>query len=401
MKHLKTVFNALRGGLLALFLVISYPTFAQNQKLTNSQADPMDSVEISLLTCQPHDEVYSLYGHTAIRYHDMRKDGIDLAFNYGVFNFKAPYFVLRFVFGLTDYELGAYPYPIFLKEYQKFGSMVTEQVLNLTPEEKNQLRLALGENLLPGNNIYRYNYFYNNCTTKARDIIENCINGKVQYSDNRDVAKTYRESIHLMTRNNPWSKFGNDLLLGLKADFTTQQRQQQFLPNHLMYDFDHGQIYENGQFRPLVKESRIVVPAGVQITTQSFPLSPLTCGIILLVVGFAIFILEWRKQRAYRCWDLILMVTTGTLGIVLFLMLFSQHPTVNLNLQLLLINPLPWCFLWPVVKGRQTRYWSVTFVLFFLFMLGSLFQNYAEGLWTLALCLLFQSCIHLFKVQQT
>ena len=111
----------------------------------------MDSVEISLLTCQPHDEVYSLYGHTAIRYHDLRQGGTDLAFNYGVFDFKKPHFVARFVFGLTDYELGAYPYHYFQQEYRRFGSMVTEQVLNLTPEEKLLLHDALAALALPKN----------------------------------------------------------------------------------------------------------------------------------------------------------------------------------------------------------------------------------------------------------
>ena len=135
----------------------------------------MDSVEISLLTCQPHDEIYSLYGHTALRYHDLRKGGLDIAFNYGVFDYKKPFFALRFVFGLTDYELGAYPYRLFQEEYRRFGSMVTEQVLNLTDQEKAILQQALAINMQNENRIYRYNYFYSNCTTKARDIIEQCI----------------------------------------------------------------------------------------------------------------------------------------------------------------------------------------------------------------------------------
>ena len=91
----------------------------------------MDSVEVSLLTCSPHEEIYSLYGHTALRWHDLRS-GEDLAFNWGIFNFKKPYFVLRFVFGLTDYELGAIPMKYFMEEYRSVGSSVTEQVLDLT-----------------------------------------------------------------------------------------------------------------------------------------------------------------------------------------------------------------------------------------------------------------------------
>ena len=384
MKHLKIIFNALKGVLLTLILVSSTPVAAQED------IPPMDSVEFSLLTCQPHDEVYSLYGHTAIRYHELRPGGLDWAFNYGVFDFKKPHFVARFVFGLTDYELGAYPYKYFVKEYRRFGSMVTEQVLNLTDEEKMALHDALAINLRPENKIYRYNYFYNNCTTKARDIIESCINGKVEYAGREDYTPSYRDMVHSMTRNNPWSRFGNDLLLGIKADWKTDLRQQEFLPGNLLYDFDHAQIYSNGSYRPLIKERRIAVPAGVQIIESGFPLSPLACAAILLAVGIVIFFFEWRKKRVFVLWDVLLMITTGTIGIVLTLMLFSQHPTVSLNLQIILCNPLPWLFLWPVIRGRETRYWKITAILAVLFLIGSFFQCYAEGIHVLALCLLMQ-----------
>ena len=384
MKHLKIIFNALKGVLLTLILVSSAPVAAQED------IPPMDSVEFSLLTCQPHDEVYSLYGHTAIRYHELRPGGLDWAFNYGVFDFKKPHFVARFVFGLTDYELGAYPYKYFVREYRRFGSMVTEQVLNLTDEEKMALHDALAINLRPENKIYRYNYFYNNCTTKARDIIESCINGKVEYAGREDYTPSYRDMVHSMTRNNPWSRFGNDLLLGIKADWKTDLRQQEFLPGNLMYDFDHAQIYSNGNYRPLIKERRIAVPAGVQIIESGFPLTPLACAAILLAVGIVIFFFEWRKKRAFVLWDVLLMITTGTIGIVLTLMLFSQHPTVSLNLQIILCNPLPWLFLWPVIRGRETRYWKITAILAVLFLIGSFFQCYAEGIHVLALCLLMQ-----------
>ena len=372
-----------------MFLLAATPLNAQQDSLR------MDSVEISLLTCQPHDEIYSLYGHTAIRYHDLRKGGLDIAFNYGVFDYRKPLFALRFVFGLTDYELGAYPFRLFLEEYRRFGSMVTEQVLNLTAEEKMALQQALAVNMQNENRIYRYNYFYSNCTTKARDIIEQSIQGKVSYEKREGYSPSHREMIHEMTQNNPWSAFGNDLLLGILADQPTDQRQQEFLPYHLMYDFDHASIYQDGKFRPLVKERRQPLPAGVQLVKSGFPLSPLACGIILAALALGLFFLQVRNKCIYRWWDALLMVTVGTFGIILFLMLFSQHPTVSLNLQILLLNPLPWFFLWKVVRRRPTRYWSITAILCVLFLIGGLFQHYAEGIWSLALCLLLQCYLHL------
>lgn len=395
MKHSKTLKSALRGGLLLMALIFQNTVLAQTVTVP-----PMDSVEISLLTCQPHDEVYSLYGHTAIRYHELTKDGIDAAFNYGVFNYDAPLFVIRFVFGLTDYELGAYPTDLFQEEYRRFGSMVTEQVLNLSNQEKLLLRQALIDNLKPEHRIYRYNYFYNNCTTKARDIIERHINGQVKYTDRENYSPTYREMVHQMTRNHPWARFGNDLLLGILSDKQTSRREQEFLPSNLLYDFDHARIYSNGSYKPLVKERRIIVPSGVQMLHGSFPLTPRQCGYVLLFAGAMLAFMQWRQRRVFVLWDGLLTTASGIIGFVLFLMLFSQHPTVSLNFQFLFFNPVHIICLWSVLRGKAIRYWHLCIVMAVLFLIGSLFQTYAEGLYTLALCLLIQAIIHLFIVKR-
>ena len=136
------------------------------------------------------------------------------------------------------------------------------------------------------------------------------------------------------------------------------------------------------------------------MTKTGFPLSPMACGIMLLAVGLVIFLIEWKKRCAFIVWELLLLIATGTIGIMLTLMIFSQHPTVSLNLQIILFNPLPWFFLWSVLKGRQTRYWQITTVLCVLFFIGALFQSYAEGIWTLALCLLLQCILHTNRVRQ-
>ena len=408
MKHLEKELKTISATLILLVISGIIPCVAQSEEIpvyavndtVGLNYDPMDSIEVSLLTCSPHEEIYSLYGHSAIRWHNLRQQGPgagaeDWVFNWGMFNFNKPYFVLRFVFGLTDYELGAYPYDLFWPYYKQCGSSVMEQVLNLTNDEKRRLKDILDENLEPENKVYRYNYFYDNCSTRPRDIIEKCINGKVEYAVREDYTPTYRDMVHECVRNHPWAAFGNDMLLGIKADLKTNLREQEFLPENLMYDFERAQIYVNGEYRPLMKEHRMLVPPGVQIIEQDFPLSPRLCGIIIFAFGLILFMIEQRKQCAFVTWEVLLMVVTGIIGIVLTLMIFSQHPTVSLNLQFLLFNPLPWFFLWPVIKGKETRYWHVTIVLCICFFIGSLFQSYAEGIWSLALCLLLQCILHL------
>ena len=163
---------------------------------TNSNIkNRFDSIHISLLTCSPHDEVYSLYGHTAIRYQDIA-EGVDLAIHYGVFSFNEPYFIPRFILGMTDYEMGICTFSNFCEEYIYYGANVTQQELNLTPIEKEAIFIALQKNALPENIKYRYNYLYNNCTIKARDILIGNIKDEVIFENRIDNSISFRDIIH-------------------------------------------------------------------------------------------------------------------------------------------------------------------------------------------------------------
>ena len=395
MKHLEKKIK--RFLTVAILLTVSNisPIFAQNdakQVYYGSDSiehkfDPMDSVEVSLLTCSPHEEIYSLYGHSALRWHSGEQD---IVFNWGMFSFNKPYFVLRFVFGLTDYELAAYPYDTFWPYYKKWGSSITEQVLNLTNDEKRQLQQALIENLKPENKVYRYNFFYNNCSTKPRDVIEQSIEGQVVYNEREGFEPTFREMVRECNRNHPWAKFGNDMLLGLKADLKTNRAEQEFLPLNLMTDFTRAQIYKDGQYRPLVKETRELVSPGVQRIVPDFILTPTEVALILLAISLAIAIFEWRRKKIAKWWDVLLMTVQGLVGVMLTVMIFSQHPTTSLNLNLLLFNPLPLLFIPAIIKGKRNTWRKLQLTMLLLFAIGGIFQSYAEGMWIVALCLLIR-----------
>ena len=387
MKQLKNFFRTL----FVLFCIISATSAQAQQELEPAY---LDSVEVSLLTCSPHEEIYSLYGHSALRWHDLHQEGPrageDLAFNWGIFNFDKPYFVARFVFGLTDYELGVIPYKAFCAYYEQWGSSVTEQVLNLTNEEKQKIKEALANNLLPENRIYRYNFFYDNCSTRPRDIVEKCINGKVEYAQRTDYTPSYREMVGYCTRNHPWATFGNDILLGIKADWDTDLRQQEFLPGNLLYDFNRAQIYSDGTYRQLVSERRMAVNPGVQIIEEDFPLTPIQCALILLAITIGISTFDWKRKKRSVWFDSILFLMQGLAGCVLFVMLFSQHPTTSTNLQILLLNPLALGFIPAVIRKKNKTWPKVQTVMFILFLIGSFFQHYAEGMLIVALCLLLR-----------
>lgn len=360
-----------------LFLSSLIPIYGQTYEM-------YDSIEMSLLTCEPHQEVYSLYGHTALRVNNL-SDGRDFVVNYGVFNMNAPHFILRFAFGLTDYEMGIMPFEAFCREYKYYGSGVIQQDLNLTSKEKHDILNAIYENSLPENVVYRYNYFYDNCTTRARNIVVDHLSRQVTYPSSADTTATYRGMVHQYNGAHPWSRFGIDLLLGVKSDVNTSALQRQFLPDNLRKDFDQAVLTDSdGTTMPFVRNSYYVVQPGLQVVEREFPLRPVQCAWLLLVLTVVVIVSEWMMKKKLWFYDLLLMLVTGLSGIIIFAMIFSQQPTVNLNLQILLLNPLPLFFIYPVIRRarkQQTHlWWKIWTLLTCLFLAGALIQTYAEGM---------------------
>ncbi len=363
-----------------------------------------DSIRFSLLTCSPHEQIYSLYGHSAIRFEDL-KNGQDLVVNYGVFNFNKPYFVLRFLFGLTDYEMGITTYENFIAEYSYYHSGVTQQELNLSNEEKEAILQALQRNALPENVVYRYNYFYDNCTTRARDILTQNLDGEVIYPAPADSTLTYRDMVHQCTDGHPWLQTGIDLLLGIGADRTLSSSEQQFLPAYLMRDFDKAQVSGPQGRRPLVRQTSALLYPGEQDKGKDFPLSPVATFGLFFVLTVAITVVEFFSRKVLYLYDLLLMLLTGLSGIILFAMLFSQHPTVRVNLHLLLLNPLPLLFLYPAIsrlrKGFHHYWWIVSGMLIILYGIGGLFQQYPPAMYFLASSLLLRDVTRYWILQRS
>lgn len=384
-----------------------------NAQVTQQQKTAAtDSVRVSLLTCAAGGEIYSLFGHTAIRYENYTR-GIDAVFNYGMFNFNAPNFIFRFALGETDYQLGVTDYEHFAAEYNYLGRDVWQQTLNLTEEEKERLIALLTENYRPENRVYRYNFFYDNCATRPRDQIERAINGTLQYADNMTANSTgisFRDLLHKYSEGHLWSRFGMDLCMGSKADEPINRRLVMFVPFYMQEYFNKAQIVDKeGQTRPLVaKEEKIVITGKTPADFVSRGITPMQSASLLLILVAGISIYGIRRGKTLWGIDLILFLVAGMAGCILaFLALFSQHPAVSPNYILFVFHPfhlfcLP--FMLSRVRKREiSRYMLVNFAVLTLFI----------GLWTiipqrippavlpLALCLLIRSASNLILTYKT
>lgn len=372
-----------------LYIVLTFILSVVNATAGAQSMTNPDRIQISLLTCSPGKEVWAQYGHTAIRYYD-KESGEDLAINYGIFSLDQTYFIPRFVLGMTDYRMGVQPMDMFLAQYSYEGRGVVEQVLNLSAEDKEVIYKALQENMKPENVVYRYNYFFDNCTTRARDMLVNHLHGKVVYPPAEENA-TFRSMIHKWNNKYEWAQFGEDLLLGVNADRKTTKSEQQFLPENLRSDFDKAKY--NG--KPLVKETNVLLDAETEVVEPVFPLSPLSIALIFAVISLVMMLFSYRRQQVYWAWDLALMLTSGLMGIIFFVMIFSQHPCVSLNFILLFFNPLPLFFLYSTIKKKKVIWWKIWGVLIILGLFGSLFQEIPLPILIVASFLLLHCIVHL------
>lgn len=335
-----------------------------------------DSLRVSLLTCGPGQEVYNLFGHSAIRVKN-EATGVDYVFNYGIFSFNTPNFVLRFCLGQTDYQLGVQYYDDFVWNYQMQGRFVHEQVLNLTEQEKLQLVAALEENYLPENRIYRYNYFYDNCATRPRDMVERAINGEVRYTEDMDTpqkALTYRGLVHEYTTKQPWSRFGIDLLLGSEADKPISRRASMFVPFYLEEYFHTAQKADlQGRNSGLIAEELEITAQDESDWASPTPLTPMRVFLLLFILVAALT--AWGIKQGRSLWglDLLLFFVAGIAGcIIAFMVLFSEHPAVSPNYLLLLLHPLHLIFLYHIVKRvkklQRSVYLGANMVVILLFL---------------------------------
>lgn len=362
-----------------------------------------DGIRFSLLTCGPGNEIYSLFGHTAIRYENPRK-GLDIVFNYGLFSFNTPNFILRFTLGETDYQLGATDFRHFVAEYMMTGRDVWQQTLNLTPEEKERLIDQLEENYKPENRVYRYNFFYDNCATRPRDQVEKAVDKRLHYAEDMETTDTgvsFRDIVHQHCQDHPWSSFGIDFCLGSLADRPINRRQMMFAPFYLKDFMATAMLTDSAGVAsiPLVSATEQIVRIPEEAKeVGSFVPTPLQASLLLLVLIVIVTLWGLRKGKVWWGIDLVLFLLAGIGGCFLFLLsFFSQHPTVNPNYLLFVLHPLHLCvlpfMLYKVIKRRLSYYMCanlVTLTLFIVFW-GVIPQNIHPAILPLALCLLIRS----------
>lgn len=297
-----------------------------------------NEAKISLLTCSSGEELYSVFGHSALRVYDPSNQ-LDLVFNYGTFDFNTSYFYLKFGHGNLNYMLSVGQFQHFLPGYVIENRSVTESVLNLKPHELQKLFDSLLVNAQPQNRNYRYDFFYDNCATRIRDMVIAAIDGKVLISEQSSHNLTMRQLYGQYLKHSRWTEFGIHLLLGMKSDVASTPYTEMYLPEYLSAQFDNMRIVRDSLTTQLVASKQVLLERE-SLPIVSDPWSPrLVLGLFMvLIILFSL--MEWKLKWNLIALDRFLFLVTGLLGCLLaYLWFFSKHTATVWNFNLLWALP--------------------------------------------------------------
>ena len=347
---------------LVLVLLIVFP-------LVLNAADSC-SLRISIITCSPGLELYSIFGHSAIRITDSLTE-TDIVYNYGTFDVSDPDFYIKFLKGKMNYFLSQQDFRNFTYSYYFEQRGVSEQILHLSCEEKHRFQQFIFHNLEGNNVFYKYDFFYDNCTTRLRDLVEKLTNKSYSTGEIPQATHlSFRSALHyyLDKGNMPWSKLGIDILLGISSDKEMTTREAMFLPDFLESSIDHA----NYNKLPLVKEKAIILKQMLP-TGNSEMYIPL---IIFSIFAVFIFVIGLLKNKFFKTltsiFDYILFFSIGLLGSVLLFMWFgTDHTVMGKNLNLLWAWPinLPIIFFMHKKNNFIKKYFLVHAILLFVILL--------------------------------
>ena len=374
-------------ALLCTFAYFPVKTFAQDSS----------RIRISLLTCTPGDELYSIFGHSALRVIDSNSV-TDIVYNYGTFNFDDEGFYVKFARGKLKYYISITSFEDFKYDYQVTNRGITEQVLQFSEPEKINIQHALIENLKEENKYYQYDFFFDNCTTRLRDLIVKSKQPAPLLPSVKPVDMRFRQAIHeyLHRGHQPWSKLGIDILLGAPTDRIMTAAEQQFLPDNLMMALD------SAKNSSVVASAQNLYPIYSTAIKKGF-FTPMVFFVSLLAVFILLhFILKNKLPVMLAGLDGLLFFCTGLLGFVLvFMSTATDHSMTKNNYNLLWALPthLVISFFINSKKNLVKKYFGFTAIAGLL-LLGCWFflpQQMNNALIPFVLILIFRAVVRYFK----
>lgn len=330
------------------------PAFAQQDTTTVRHSS---GLRISLLTCGPgFGEVWEVFGHAAIRVVDSNA-GTDYVYNYGTFNF-GPDFIPQFTRGKLLYYVNINTYHGFIQEYVYAKRSIEEQVLNIGDNDKEEIQAYLNWNTREENKYYKYDFFFDNCATRLRDVFEESLGNSFEWGESRpdDQELSYRDIMNQYFYSKHWERFGVNLLLGSPTDSIMTNRGIMYLPDFLRDALAGARVHGNkiASSTELVLEGSPMEPAGV-----NWPFMLTVTLLLLTALGLSVN----SFATLGNFMSFLLLFVSGLLGVIMLLMWFAtDHQACQNNYNILWALPTNLFLAFQAKKGKD-KYAYVAIIL--------------------------------------
>jgi Domain of unknown function (DUF4105) len=355
-----------------------------------------DDTVAYLITCAPGTETYSIYGHSALRIVIPAKN-TDTIYNWGVFDFDTPNFTWKFAKGRLDYMLIAQSSKSFLSDYYYEKRSVYSQKININPEELKKLIELVNENLKPENRKYRYDFFYDDCSTRIRDLFEKSIGEKLKYPPpETGRIPTFRDLVAKYQNPYRWLKFGVDLIMGSTADKKAHFRDRMFLPIDMKDELSKTVVRRGDKMIPLLQNPSVILDFPLSSVKQNFFISPpfiFTLAIIVILILAALT----KSRKIIRILDIAIYSVFSVLSILMiFFNFFTDHEQMKWNLNIIWLNPfIIVCLVMLILNKTGTVWFRIVFCISagFIVLNYILPQDFNIGFVLLAFILLIRSSV--------
>jgi hypothetical protein len=326
-----------------------------------------------LITCGPGTETYSIYGHSALRIIIPEKKA-DTIYNWGVFDFDTPNFVWKFAKGRLDYMISAESARSFLSVYVYEQRYVYSQRINIDSKETRKLLELINENIKPENRKYRYDFFYDDCSTRIRDLLEKSIGDLLVYPPpERNNIPTFRDMVAKYQNPYPWLRFGVDLIMGSTSDKKAGFRERMFLPIEMKDGLSQTLIQRSGKRIPLLQNPEVLVDFGTPVVKQNLLSSPPFIFTLVIIIILIIAALT-KSRKIIRIIDIIIYSVFSVLSVLMiFFNFFTDHVQMRWNLNIIWLNPFILICLTMLILNKTATIW---FRIVFLFSAGFLILQF-------------------------
>ena len=344
------------------FIVISLLFIAGYSQPT--QLSPLS--QVSVLTCGTGDQLYSSFGHSSFRIQDPSQ-GIDVVYNYGTFDFDTPNFYLKFASGKLLYSLSRERFENFLYTYQLENRWVKEQILDLNQDAKNELFRFLENNYKPENRDYKYDFIYENCSTKIPEVLEKVLsNSLTLQSDHIEADASFRQLVQSYLHWNSWSSFGIDLAFGAVMDRKANPREYMFLPDFVLSQLNNSSL----QGKPLVQRERTILDLKNGRVSSIFTISPLFWFLLFLVFTITITSIDFRNQTRSRWLDFTIFSLSGATGLfIIFLWFFTDHTCTANNFNIAWAFPVHLYTAFFLCRKGELPHWTGRYIKIAMYLL--------------------------------